>query len=270
MLVLLSESPIELRDGRVWVEARVSGHSLWGIFDTGSDGTAIDSDFAQSIGLSSQGWKSGTTVAGDVEVEGVGTVEFDISGTVLSTSEANALPLSKQLKGLEFILGFDALKNSPFVIWPEKRRVVFGSFEDTGGFAFALDGDIRPTATMEILGASSYAFLDTGSAQGISLPRRWVNDHAERLGISTRAGESKKILDSKYESLKFTLEEMTLGNSTLTNVPAEAVESEKGSFAEQSSFWGNVGNVVLQRFESIAIDGRKRSLAFSQQSALKQ
>lgn len=257
-----TESTFELRNGRIWVEARISGQKLWGIFDTGSDGTALDSEFAHSIGLTSQARQSGSTVAGKVEVEKVGRVDFDIGGKAFSSFETNTAPLSKQLKELQFVLGFDVLESSSFVLWPEKRRVVFGPFDDSQGLSFVLDGDIRPTTRFELLGASSHAFLDTGSSHGISLPRRWVEANAERLGIHAKVAESRKILGSEYESLEFTLEEMVFGGSKLTGVPAEAVESKEGSYAEQSTFWGNAGNGILQRFEWIAIDGRKRRLAF--------
>jgi hypothetical protein len=258
----MSEVAIELREGRVWVEARVSGRPLRGIFDTGSDGTAIDSESARSIGLVTQGHKSGSTVAGDISVEKVGRVDFDVGGAVLASSEANALPLSMQLDGLQFILGFDAMASSPFVLRLKERRISFEPFEHTKGSAFALEGDIRATARLKILGSTSHAFLDTGSPSGISLPRRWVDANARRLGIDAQASESRKILGSEFKSLRFTLEEVVLGSSRLADVPAEAVESEGGSFAEQSTFWGNVGTPVMGRFESIAIDGQARRLAF--------
>jgi hypothetical protein len=256
------ETAFELQEGRIWIEARVSGRSAWGIFDTGADGTALDSEFAQSIGLRGLGSKSASTVAADVEVEKIGRVEFDIGGMPVLSPEAHALPLSKQLKDLRFILGFDVLGNAPFVIMPERKRITFEWPEECRGLPFVVDSDIRPTARLEVLGHLSYGSIDTGSAQGISLPRRWVEANATRLGISSGVEESKEILGGTVKSLKFTLEEMILGDSTLRMVPANAVESEEGSFAEQSSLWGNVGNQVLQRFESIAIDGKGRRMAF--------
>jgi hypothetical protein len=165
------------------------------------------------------------------------------------------------LKELQFILGFDALGNSPFVIVPESRRIVFGWPKAHRGLPFVVDSDIRPTARLEVLGSISHGSIDTGSAQGISLPRRWVETNAARLGMSSEVAESREILGGNVKSLRFTLEEMILGDSKLRMVPAAAVESEEGSFAEQSAFWGNVGNQVLRRFQSIAIDGQGRRMA---------
>lgn len=248
----------------MWVRAQIAGHQAWGIFDTGSDGTALDSEFARSIGLASRGVQSGTTVAGNVAVERLEEVEFDLEGKKLLSKETNMVPLSSELAGLQFVLGFDALEKVPFVIRPRDQKILFGPFEESPNESeFEIQGDIRPTTRLEILGESSYAMLDTGSSGGISLPRQWVEANASRLGIEASGWEKRKILSNDFLSMRFAIREIMLGHLRLKNVPAEAVESEKGSFANQSTFWGNIGWLVLQELESIAIDGQRRRITLT-------
>jgi predicted aspartyl protease len=243
------------------VEAKISGRSAHGIFDTGSDGTVLDTALSHDLGFSPEGNKSATSVSGKLEVGSIGNVEFGLGGTRLPSTETNVVPLSAQLEGLEFILGFDALSASPFTLWTEQRKIVFGTFASAKESEFCLADDIRPTAEMKISGERAHATLDTGSAQGVSLPRSWVEKNSRRLGWDDRTWQSRRILGNEFQSSKFTIREMTLCDVVLEDVPAEAVESQDGSFADQERLWGNVGNQVLFRFESLSIDGRKRVLA---------
>ena len=231
-----------------------------GIFDTGSDGTAIDSEFARSVGITELEGKRATTVAGEVEVHKIEALDFEIGRKKLRASEANTLPLSSQLDGLQFILGFDAMLDAPFVLRPREHRISFEAPGVPDGSPFVLQGDIRPTVGFKVLNETSHAFIDTGSAQGITLPKTWVEANAGGLNALDEE-ETRRILGGEANVSKFIIAHLILGECGLEDVPAEAAESEEGSFAEQSSLWGNVGNQVLGRFESVAIDGRSRRIS---------
>jgi predicted aspartyl protease len=245
----------------VWVEARISGRLAFGIFDTGSDGTVLDTELSRELGFSSRGQKSATSVGGEVKVESIENTEFALADKKLVSMETHALPLSSQLEDLEFILGFDALAATPFTLLTEKRRIVFDRIADVREYSFCKADDIRPTVAMEILTNMSIATVDTGSAQGVSLPKRWVEANAGRLGLDRNTMSSRVVLGSNVQSSAFRIKEMALCGVKLENVPAEAVQADEGSFAEQETLWGNIGNQVLFRFESIFVDGKRRVLA---------
>lgn len=164
------------------------------------------------------------------------------------------LPLASQLPGLRAILGFDLLRQVPFTVDYAAQCIRMGSLPKGQPLPFVVAGDIRPTAWLETLGERFQAHLDTGSAQGVSLPLGWIQSHAPGLlGNETR----RAILGDSVSARKFTLDRVVLGTLELGEVPAEAVSAEGGSFADQQRRWANVGNLLLQRLR-LGVDGRRQ------------
>ena len=248
--------PFELRGGRIWVEATLRGVRKSGIFDTGADGTAIDQELSEGLGLKRGHTQAATTVSADIGVVKTDPVEFGLGRTSLTADEANILPLSTHIQGLDFILGFDALKKVPFTIDYSKGFLRFGSVPEGVRMPFALDKDIRPTTELKVAGASITAMLDTGAAGGISFRVSWVKKNLAKLRLEEP--QKRVILGSEYESRKFILEEVLLGGATLTKVEAEAVAAEEGAFGDQDESLVEVGNTVLKLFEQVGIDGERR------------
>ena len=62
------ETPFELREGLVWTRVRINGVDTQAVFDTGADGTALDVELADQLGLRSHAGPKGSTVAGDVQL----------------------------------------------------------------------------------------------------------------------------------------------------------------------------------------------------------
>ena len=246
--------PLDYREGRLCIPIHVNGTDAWAIFDTGSDGTAIDTEFARRIGLNAEGAQKGSTVAGEVELRKAGPVEIEAGGHPFAAAEVMLLPLASQLPGLHVILGFDLLRETPFTVEYARRRILLDALPPEEHLPFLVEGDLRPTTWLEALGGRFEAHLDTGSAQGVSLPLAWVQAHAPGLlGEESR----REILGDPLSSRRFVLGRVNLGGAALEQVPGEAVSAQGGSFADQQRNWANVGNGVLARFR-LGVDGRRR------------
>ena len=86
----------------------MKGATKSGIFDTGADGTAVDQRLSEELGLKRGHTQPATTVSADIGVVKTDPIEFSMGRTSLTADEANILPLSAHIEGLNFILGFDA------------------------------------------------------------------------------------------------------------------------------------------------------------------
>lgn len=238
----------------------MKGATKSGIFDTGADGTAIDQGLSEELGLKRGHTQPATTVSADIGVVKTDPIEFSMGRTSLTADEANILPLSAHIEGLNFILGFDALRKVPFTIDYSKGLLRFGSMPEGVSAQFVLGKDIRPTTELKVAGASIAAMLDTGAAGGISFRASWVKKNLAKLRLEEP--QKRVILGSGYESRKFTLERVLLGGTRLTKVEAEAVAAEKGAFGDQEESLAEIGNAVLKMFEQVGIDGERRVVTF--------
>ncbi len=248
------EIPFEYRDGRVWVPIRINGEDLRAIFDTGADGTAVDSELAQRLGLRAEDGRKGSTVAGEVHLQKAGPVKIETGGYRFPLEEVMVLPLEAQMPGLQAILGFDVLRHACFTIDYAGQRLRLHALPAGERLRFVLEDDIRPTVWLETLGGRFLAHVDTGSAQGVSLPLAWVQANAPTL---LHAETRREILGGALSARRFILDRIHLGSSGVERVPGEAVAAEGGSFADQNRLWANVGNAVLERF-CLGVDGRER------------
>lgn len=250
--------PFELRAGRVWTLVHIQGEAAWAIFDTGADGTALDTKLAERLGLRAKGEERGSTVAGEVDLAKAGPAEIAFGPRKLPTADVMLLPLASQMPGLEAIVGFDVLREMPFTLDYGRRRIVLDALPPGPRLPFVLQDDIRPTTWLETLGSRFDAHLDTGSSRGVSLPVEWVKANAPEV---LKGETHRDILGDVVSARPFTLDKVRLGDVDLAGVPGEAVSSEAGSFAAQQSRWANVGNEVLGRFR-LGIDGRERTSIF--------
>jgi hypothetical protein len=249
-----------MKDGRIWVQADLNGAIKTGILDTGSDGTAIDKVLAEELKLTSGRRQSATTVASEMQVVKTDPVSFGLGSASLRADEANIVPLGEHMKGLDFILGFDALQKLPFTIDYANTLLRFGSMPHGMPAPFTISEDIRPTTQLRLAGVGLAALLDTGSRAGVSLPRAWVK--ANLVGL--RLGESSKhlVLGSEVESQRFELDEISVGGISLAKVEAQSVVADEGSFGDQESSWATIGNVTMGMFAQIGVDGRQRAIVF--------
>lgn len=246
--------PFELRGGRIWITVRVGGRDLTALFDTGSDGTALDAGIADGLGLPLKEAPKGTTVAGEIQLQKTGPLGIDLGGRTLPADEVMVLPLAAQLPGVQAILGFDVLRHVPMTVDYAERRIRVGTLPEGDSLSFVLDEDMRPSTHVEALGGRFEAHLDTGSAQGVSLPLAWVQANAPEV---LREETTRKILGAAVSSRRFVLGRFRIGKADLVDVPAEAVSAEGGSFADAAQPWANVGNQVLTQFR-IGLDGVRR------------
>ena len=250
--------PFEYGDHRVWVTVRINGTEARAIFDTGSDGTALDAGLAADLGLVSQERGKGSTVAGEVQLGKAGPVDLDLGGHLLPAPEVVILPLASELQGLQAILGYDVLQHKLFTLDYPRRRIELGVLPPGERLPFVIEGELRPTARVEVLGERFEGIVDTGSGQGVSLPLAWVEANAPSL---LQGKTTHEILGDKLSVDRFILDQIRLGSAVVANVPAAGVSADAGSYADQTRRWADLGNRVLDRFR-LGIDGKGRILVF--------
>ena len=248
----------DLREGRVWIPVRIQDESIWAILDTGSDGTAVDVELAERLGLPQREEKTGSSVAGQVDLIMTGPATIALGPRELTVPEVALLPLASQIPGLQAILGFDALRDLPFTLDYRTQRLQLDALPSGPGVRFVTEGEIRPTTWLVTLGERFEALLDTGSAQGVSLPLQWIETEAPEL---LKEETQREILGDPVRSRRLTLDAIRLGDVLLNEVQGEAVTAQGGSFAAQGARWANVGNAVLARLR-VGIDGRRRRTFF--------
>ncbi|MDG6901365.1 MAG: hypothetical protein JRM80_05325 [Nitrososphaerota archaeon] len=249
--------PFEYKGQRVWVRAKIGPQDAFGTLDTGADGTAIDAGLAPKVGLVARGSEAGIVEEGELRLETSGPARFDLGAVKLEVEKVYILPLALRVANLDFILGVDALAQTPFTLdYPTTRiELRLGSGRSV---PFASMEDIRPTLRLEILGEEFTGTVDTGSGGGLSLPLRWVEKNASRLGVHLGRGSERTILgQGRLQFHDFRIGRVAIEGVEMEGVPTEGVTSEKGSASDQSSNWASVGK-VLERIGRIGVDCRRR------------
>lgn len=220
----------------------------------------MDTEFAASIGLTRQGFETGTVEADELELAKSGRLGLEAGEIRLESKGAYILPLASRVANLDFILGMDLFAEVPFTVDFTSRKIELG-LRPGHTVPFASSEDLRPTVRMDILGDTFVGILDTGSSKGLSVPLRWAESRSSDLNVGLGAGGERTILgDGKLRFHKFELDQITLEGIVLDRVPAEAVAAEKGSASDQTTNWASVGNRILERLGSLGIDCVSRTV----------
>ena len=260
----LTRIPFELVDDYIYIKVRINNSTpLQFGFDTGADGTVINSTTANRIGLkpgeqiSIKGASS--TVKGSLlRNNNLRIGHLGINGVIL-----HAIPLEKIEGGLghdiDGIIGGILLRNHPLKIDFDKKNIEIYSFDhfnyDGRGetVPFRLAGQAMPLITTELTlhkeQKISGAFgLDTGFGGTILLNTPLVKKNR----IASKIGRCIKldyigISGIKNQCLAGRLKQVRLGKAVFRNVPVLLNQAERGALSWKSSS-GIIGNSILKKF----------------------
>jgi hypothetical protein len=240
----------QLKDGMVWVGARVKGHEVNGILDSDSDQTFVDTETAERLGLRNR--KTQSAPVSDV-------VSFDLGPSSLIAPKPTILPIRNQILGMDFILGFDALGKTPFTVDYSKSVILLGTLPQGRKVPF-LSGKDVPSTRVSFSNLGLNAVVDTGAPAGLDIPFPWVKSSLPSVQFEKPVG--RKDLGPRYEALPFTISEALIGGTKLSNVKASAIRRKDNPLENQGGNWATIGNHVLSRFTQIGIDGLNRNCVF--------
>jgi len=158
--------------GTVRIGAHVNGHPLNGVLDSDSDETFLDTQIAQRLGPWKQNNQSGSTL-GRVESGTIGPLSFDLGSSISVASKPRILPIGDHLPGVDFILGFDALGQTPFTVDYSESLIRLGPVPHGPKTPF-LPGRDTPSAQVSFLKLQINAVVDTGAPAGLDVPISWI------------------------------------------------------------------------------------------------
>lgn len=264
---LLTRVPFELVDDYIYIKVRINNSSPLNFgFDTGADGTVINSTTANRIGLkpgeqiSIKGASS--TVKGSLmRNNNLRIGHMNINGVIL-----HAIPLEKIGGGLgldiDGIIGGILLRNHPLKIDFDKKNIEIYSFDHFNyngrgeTVPFRLAGQAMPLISTELTLEKEQKIsgdfgLDTGFSGTIMLNTPLVKKNR----IASKIGRCIKldyigVSGIKNQCLAGRLKQVRLGKAVFRNVPVLLNQAERGALSWKSSS-GIIGNSILKRFNII-------------------
>ncbi|HXN09413.1 MAG TPA: retropepsin-like aspartic protease, partial [Candidatus Acidoferrales bacterium] len=265
--------------GLIVCRAKINGHPVKFLIDSGSTTSVIDLDLAKRLNLP-QGGKS--------RVEGAmmfnGTVaridSFDLNGIRFEPLYVQAVPLRLPERiaheGIDGILGYDLFAPLVARISYRNDRV---ELTEPASFTYGGTGSVIPADTSKrvpIIGASigkdhSGAFsVDTGSTASLVLFKRYAESNAvdflnpmqHDIGFRHEfiydPGDFGPSMASgaggEFPTRHAVVNRLNLGAFSLPDLPTEIVLRDVGAFASKSTTDGIVGGGALALFAAIFID----------------
>jgi len=213
--------PFQLKDGMVWVGARVKGHEINGILDSDSGQTFVDTETAERLGLQNRKTQSAPVSEG---------VSFDLGPSTLISPSPTILPIRNQILGMDFILGFDALGKTPFAVDYSRSMIRLGTLPQEHKVPFLSGRDV-PSTRVSFSNLDLDAVVDTGAPAGLDIPFPWVKSSLPSVRFEQSV--ERKDLGPKYEALPFMINEVLVGGAKLSKVKAAAVRRKDNPLENQ-------------------------------------
>lgn len=260
------------RSRHALVEVTVNGRDLgaW-IFDSGAGGTVINASAAKSLGLEPVGSTPVNGVGGRTSGDLFNPDSLTIGPMTIESPRVVAMDLGF-LSGafgepIAGIIGYDVLAQSVATIVPGGDSITIApaapQAADVGAARWvelATPGRI-PTVRAEFEGVEAWFRLDTGAASHTlaihepAVRRRGLLEGRETTpGQAAGVGGAVKIERGRAESF-------TLAGETWTDLPTGFATEPVGAFADPYSD-GNIGGVVLSRFDMLIFDYAGGRLGF--------
>jgi hypothetical protein len=267
--------PFHYSTRHVWLRAAVNGREPADfLYDTGASITVIDSAYAASIGLATEGklQGQGAGATGDVSFgrlesvrvagpDGDGVEVRDVKVAVLSVGRALAPYFWRDCAG---ILGYDFISRFVNEIDYDRRVIVLhepAGFQYAGSgktVPFTLAGTV-PAVHLKLDGRYEGEFrVDVGSGSTVDLHSPFVKRHdlATKVGPSVEAygGGFGGIFRQQVARMK----RLELGPFGWDRPVVVLSGAESGGFASED-YAGNIGNQILQRFK-VTLDYERRQI----------
>ncbi len=251
--------PFEYFGGtRIFVQAKINGHPVTAMLDSGASATVIDTRFLQVAGLRSDGAQNGDGAGGGGAYGTVTGVDLSLGHLTIRGSPAVAIDLAaveKQLgHPLPVILGGAVFDKTVVDIDFARRRIAFRNAE---GFRAAPGariseitrvGEIRAIQA-RIEGRLATLLFDIGNGGALTLyPRFWNRPEflKDRRLSTTLAGGWGKMREQKLAKVR----DVTIGGVTLRTLPT-TLDDGSSKASRDENLDGNVGIRILSRFHLI-------------------
>ena len=257
--------PFDLfRGNRIVVPAKLNGHAVEVVLDTGASVTTLDRAYARSIGLPEGLKVTARGAGGTVDAEVVSGVSLEIGGMRFDKMTVAVMDLSLVSRGigrpLNVVVGREFFNSAVVSIdWSASRLNVSShqAFRPAPAAAELTLSRIGPfnTIPVAIAGAEPInALLDLGNGAALTLPRTYWGDRKELAGLrhaETRMGG----VGGLHSARSALVPQVTLAGRTFTNVPAIFSESGNNHDPEKMA---NVGIGLLKQFNVDLDLGRNR------------
>lgn len=251
------------------VAAGPGGHALRVLLDTGTDPSAIDARLAHRLGLSTGGSGLGIgAVADDVPFTEAVLPWLRIGDLGIRDLFAPALDLSGLPFAVDIVLGYNVLRQLALRI-DYRRRALELAHPDLGAAPEApaltlplLFYEHFPAlAAIEVAGQPiALATIDTGSNAALTVGP----DLADTLGIAPGAADQRLGSGAGFGGGRAVLRGRRLpvqvGGHALADVEIDAPQAPRGDLGRPGR--ANIGNRLLARFASVAIDYQREQICF--------
>lgn len=266
--------PFEYSARHVWLRASIDGGPEEDfLFDTGASVTVLDSAFAATHGIATEGrmQAAGAGASGGASFaklasltvrapDGDGVELHDLRVAVLSVNPMFAPYFWREMAG---VIGYDFI--SRFVVTIDYDRGVL-VLRDPKTFRFAgteaplpmVMNGVVPALRATLDGKYEGLFrLDVGSSSTVDLHTPFAMQH----GIAGRLKHPREIsgagFGGQYTSTLGRAKSMAIGPYAWKDPMVSAANATEGAFASEE-FAGNIGNRILERFRvTLDYDGRR-------------
>jgi hypothetical protein len=267
--------PFDYRARHVWLKASVNGGPAENfLFDTGASVTVIDSGWAATHGLKTEGrmQAAGAGAAGGASFATLGSLRIasaagdgvelkDVKVAVLDVDPSFEPMFWRSMAG---VIGYDVI--SRFVVTLDYDDSVL-VLHDPATFKYAgtdkplpmiMNGTV-PAVTGKLDDTDEGLFrLDVGSSSTVDVHAPF----AKKTGLLNRMGKTTRFdgvgFGGSFSSDVGRLKSMSLGPYTWDDPVVTVSHATEGAFASEE-FAGNIGNRILERFE-VTFDYERRQV----------
>ena len=256
--------PFDYRNRHVWLRASVNGQPPADfIYDTGASVTVIDSTYAASIGLVSEGTlqSQGAGSAGSASLSKLSTLRVqgaDGDGVELKDQSVAVLSVNPFLapffwRDCAGIIGYDFIARFVNEVDYDSTRLVLHDPKTFkyGGKGTAIPMRIAgtvPVITMKIDDQYEGEFrLDVGSSSAVDLHTPFVKKHDLRDKAKPAIQVVGGGFGGTFTSTLTRMKKMSVGPYSWTEPLITLSSTTEGALASED-YAGNVGNQILERF----------------------
>lgn len=264
--------PFEIYDNYILIKIRIDNSPplVFG-FDTGAEGTFIDSNSAKGLGFKSSADVAVIGASGSSRASVIRGKDVKIGHLEMKNLTFYGISLEKVGRGLgrriDGFIGGDLLRNYPLKIDFDRKVIVVYSFvnfvyQGRGkAIDFRLGGNAMPLIPVELTldgdeKITGVFGLDSGFSGAIMLNTQFVR----RNRIASKVGKSVKleytgVSGMKSHSYSVRMKRIRVGTFDFRHVPAMLNQEDSGTLAGKTDA-GIIGNSILRRFDVI-IDFRR-------------
>ena len=244
-----------LADGQhFFVRARVDGHSVVMLLDTGAQGVFLDVGTAKRLGLTLEGMLE---VRGAKRTSGAGVAALDrieIGDAHLPVGVVSVVDLSSVTFGgypVDGVLGYPFFAAAEVRVDPDKLVMTIAKpgTLPAAGSPLTIDTDRELPETQAKIGSIEGRFLlDTGNGTELLLFHAFVKEHPNVI-VYQRAPffSQNRGVGGSSAAVRAMVTEIDLGPFRLFNRIADVMLAETGAFADRNDA-GNIGLGSLRNF----------------------